>query len=148
MISIGISALAHDPAIAIVRDGEILYAVEEERVSRVKGEWCFPHRALDHALGYCGIALKDVTDVAYYWNDLGSLPEAFRAEARSLLDLRVPTVRRLLRRIVATSSNRKLTQIVRKRWDNRDVPRETLINEPVVRITDEAGCNFQIDVGI
>ncbi|PRG85485.1 hypothetical protein C6T66_16685, partial [Burkholderia multivorans] len=25
--------------------------------------------------------------------------------------------------------------------------RETLINEPVVRITDEAGCNFQIDVG-
>ncbi|WP_179115006.1 hypothetical protein [Burkholderia cenocepacia] len=27
-------------------------------------------------------------------------------------------------------------------------PRETLINEPVVRITDEAGCNFQIDVGI
>ncbi|WP_143276896.1 hypothetical protein [Burkholderia cenocepacia] len=26
--------------------------------------------------------------------------------------------------------------------------RETLINEPVVRITDEAGCNFQIDVGI
>ncbi|WP_211705261.1 hypothetical protein, partial [Paraburkholderia domus] len=26
--------------------------------------------------------------------------------------------------------------------------RETLINEPVVRITDEAGCNFQIDEGI
>ncbi|ONP50353.1 hypothetical protein A8D89_33750 [Burkholderia cenocepacia] len=26
--------------------------------------------------------------------------------------------------------------------------KETLINEPVVRITDEAGCNFQIDVGI
>ncbi|PZR42047.1 MAG: hypothetical protein DI523_32015 [Paraburkholderia fungorum] len=30
----------------------------------------------------------------------------------------------------------------------RIIPRETLINEPVVRITDEAGCNFQIDVGI
>ncbi|WP_143285305.1 hypothetical protein [Burkholderia cenocepacia] len=29
-----------------------------------------------------------------------------------------------------------------------DTFRETLINEPVVRITDEAGCNFQIDVGI
>ncbi|WP_143277286.1 hypothetical protein [Burkholderia cenocepacia] len=29
-----------------------------------------------------------------------------------------------------------------------DAPKETLINEPVVRITDEAGCNFQIDVGI
>ena len=26
--------------------------------------------------------------------------------------------------------------------------REMLINEPVVRITDEAGCNFQIDEGI
>ncbi len=29
-----------------------------------------------------------------------------------------------------------------------NISRETLINEPVVRITDEAGCNFQIDVGI
>ncbi|WP_325099403.1 hypothetical protein [Burkholderia contaminans] len=29
-----------------------------------------------------------------------------------------------------------------------DLSKETLINEPVVRITDEAGCNFQIDVGI
>ncbi|PRG49426.1 hypothetical protein C6T62_01840, partial [Burkholderia multivorans] len=30
----------------------------------------------------------------------------------------------------------------------QEFARETLINEPVVRITDEAGCNFQIDVGI
>ncbi|WP_290440900.1 hypothetical protein [Burkholderia cenocepacia] len=29
-----------------------------------------------------------------------------------------------------------------------EIAKETLINEPVVRITDEAGCNFQIDVGI
>ncbi|MEB2546037.1 hypothetical protein SB380_38775, partial [Burkholderia cenocepacia] len=32
--------------------------------------------------------------------------------------------------------------------DPAGFPMETLINEPVVRITDEAGCNFQIDVGI
>lgn len=128
MISIGISALGHDPAIAIVRDGEILYAVEEERVSRVKGEWCFPERALDQALDHCGFALNDVTDVAYYWNDLGSLPEAFRAEARSLLDRRVPTVHRLLRRIAAAFSNRKMTEIVRRRWGNHNVPRVSFID--------------------
>ncbi|ONI98396.1 hypothetical protein A8D95_32725 [Burkholderia cenocepacia] len=36
---------------------------------------------------------------------------------------------------------------VRNEAEGEDA-RETLINEPVVRITDEAGCNFQIDVGI
>ncbi|WP_144021962.1 hypothetical protein [Burkholderia cenocepacia] len=39
-------------------------------------------------------------------------------------------------------------QFPHKREQERFSFKETLINEPVVRITDEAGCNFQIDVGI
>ncbi|WP_143275268.1 hypothetical protein [Burkholderia cenocepacia] len=47
----------------------------------------------------------------------------------------------LLSRMCAAASREKVAILARS-------PKETLINEPVVRITDEAGCNFQIDVGI
>ncbi|MFC1921399.1 carbamoyltransferase [Chloroflexota bacterium] len=48
-VILGISALYHDSAAAIVRDGEIIAAVQEERFSRNKHDPRFP----DHAINYC-----------------------------------------------------------------------------------------------
>lgn len=58
-----------DPAVAIVRSGEIVSYVEEERFSRQKHAWgVYPIRSLKYCLQTAGIALSDVEAVALNWN--------------------------------------------------------------------------------
>jgi carbamoyltransferase len=63
---VGISAFYHDAAAALVIDGEIVAAAQEERFSRRKHDPRFPRRALDYCLSEAGIALADVDLVAFY----------------------------------------------------------------------------------
>ena len=66
MIILGISAFYHDSAIAIVRDGEILYAAQEERFSRKKHDAGFPMNALKNAYEYCNLSAGDIDKVVFY----------------------------------------------------------------------------------
>jgi carbamoyltransferase len=63
---LGISAFYHDSAAALLRDGEIVAAAQEERFTRKKHDARFPA----HAVGYCleagGVGLKDVDRVVFY----------------------------------------------------------------------------------
>jgi carbamoyltransferase len=63
---VGISAFYHDSAAALVVDGKIVAAAQEERFTRKKHDSRFPQ----HALGYCleegGIGLGEVDYVAFY----------------------------------------------------------------------------------
>lgn len=54
----------HDAAITLLRDGEPVFALAEERVSREKHDSRFPRHALDLALKECGISLRDLSAVA------------------------------------------------------------------------------------
>ncbi len=63
---LGISAFYHDSAAAIVRDGEIIAAAQEERFTRKKHDPGFPHRAVDYCLQAGGIGLKDVQYLVFY----------------------------------------------------------------------------------
>ncbi|MBL6974492.1 MAG: carbamoyltransferase [Deltaproteobacteria bacterium] len=63
---LGISAFYHDSAVALIRDGEILYAAQEERFTRVKHDSGFPHQALSWCLREAGITLDDVVLVVFY----------------------------------------------------------------------------------
>ena len=47
---LGISALYHDSAVALVEDGNILFAAQEERFSRVKHDQRFPRNAISSLL--------------------------------------------------------------------------------------------------
>ena len=49
---IGISCYFHDSAISVISNDEILYAIQEERLSRVKNDSSFPINALKSALSY------------------------------------------------------------------------------------------------
>lgn len=51
----------------LVRDGEVLAAVSEERFSRVKDDKVWPQRAIDFVLKEGGVSLHDVDRVAYGW---------------------------------------------------------------------------------
>src|SRR5690348_16175241 len=55
MTSLGISALYHDAAAAVVRDGVIVAAAQEERFSRVKHDPSFPARAIRWCLDAAGV---------------------------------------------------------------------------------------------
>jgi len=63
---LGISALFHDSAAALVVDGQIVAAVQEERFTRVKHDAGFPTRAIEYCLSAAGLAPQDVEYVAFY----------------------------------------------------------------------------------
>jgi carbamoyltransferase len=63
---LGISGLYHDSAAALIRDGDILAAAQEERFTRQKHDARFPERAIRYVLDEAGISLSDVDHVAFY----------------------------------------------------------------------------------
>jgi carbamoyltransferase len=63
---LGISAYYHDSAAALVRDGEILAAAQEERFTRKKHDFRFPHHAIRYCLGAAGLKPGDLDMVVFY----------------------------------------------------------------------------------
>ena len=87
---LGISAYYHDSAAALLRNGEIVAACQEERFTRKKGDAGFPHRAVNYCLESAGIAVADLTHVGFYDKPLlkferiletymGVVPRGFRS---------------------------------------------------------------------
>lgn len=66
MLILGISAFYHDSAAALVRDGHIIAAAQEERFTRKKHDPGFPSRAIRACLAVAGAKLADVDFVAFY----------------------------------------------------------------------------------
>lgn len=66
MYILGISAFYHDSAAALLKDGDIIAAAQEERFTRKKHDHSFPRNAVKFVLGYAGITIKDVEYVAFY----------------------------------------------------------------------------------
>lgn len=63
---LGISAFYHDSAAALVIDGRIVAAAQEERFTRRKHEAEFPRAAIAHCLAAGGVAARDVDRVVFY----------------------------------------------------------------------------------
>lgn len=63
---LGLSAYYHDSAAALVQDGVIVAAAQEERFTRTKHDSNFPAQAIAYCLTEAGITLSDVDFVAFY----------------------------------------------------------------------------------
>jgi len=63
---LGISALYHDSAAALVVDGEIVAAAQEERFTRVKHDSSFPKEAINFCLTWGNLGLQDLDYVVFY----------------------------------------------------------------------------------
>ncbi|NOX61674.1 MAG: carbamoyltransferase [Chloroflexi bacterium] len=63
---LGISCFYHDSAAALLRDGLLVAASEEERFSRRKHDAGFPHRAIDFCLRKAGIEAGEIDYVVFY----------------------------------------------------------------------------------
>ena len=63
---LGISAFYHDSAAALIKDGELLAAAQEERFSRKKHDPDFPAEAIAYCLAHAGIGVQDLAQVVFY----------------------------------------------------------------------------------
>lgn len=63
---LGISAFYHDSAAALIDDGRIIAAAQEERFTRRKHDPSFPHHAIAYCLGEAGIAADELDHVVFY----------------------------------------------------------------------------------
>src|ERR1035437_3142125 len=84
MYILGLTTLG-DSAGALIKDGELIAAVEEERFSRVKHHSGFPYRSIQFCLDQAGITLKDVEHVGHYWKPWILRHKAFQAAKSALI---------------------------------------------------------------
>ena len=97
MYTLGINAVYHDSAAALVKDGVVLAAAEDERFTHVKhakrpvpfSTWQLPFDAIDYCLREAGITLPDVDHVAYSYDPalLATMPATTRGGATIALPL-------------------------------------------------------------
>ena len=63
---LGISCFYHDSAAVLIREGEIISAVQEERFSRKKHDSSFPENAINYCLKTNNLDLRDIENIVYY----------------------------------------------------------------------------------
>lgn len=81
---LGISAFYHDSAAALLVDGRVVAAAQEERFTRKKHDHRFPHEAIDYCLKSAGLTPSDLDHVGFYDKPLlkfGRLLETYLAFA-------------------------------------------------------------------
>ncbi|SAK95971.1 carbamoyltransferase [Caballeronia arationis] len=89
MYTLGINAVYHDSAAALLKDGVVIAAAEDERFTHVKhakrpvpfSTWELPFHAIDYCLKEAGIELADLDHVAYSYDPhlLSTMPSASRS---------------------------------------------------------------------
>ena len=66
MYILGISAFYHDSAACLLKDGEIIAAVQEERFTRIKHDAGFPHHAIQYCLKEAQISADKIDNIVFY----------------------------------------------------------------------------------
>ena len=80
MLTLGINySQMHDSSACIVRDGELLFAVAEERISRIKHDAGFPKLAIQACLDFAKVSAAQVDEVCFGWQTAGP---AFRHDLK------------------------------------------------------------------
>ena len=64
--TLGISCFYHDSSAALLKDGKIVAAVAEERLSRKKHDSSFPIKAITHCLQSQNITIKEIDAIGFY----------------------------------------------------------------------------------
>ncbi|MEU5387173.1 carbamoyltransferase family protein [Kitasatospora cineracea] len=81
---LGISCHFHDSAAALVIDGQVIAAAEEERFTRRKHDASFPTQAIDFCLRQAGITAAELDHVAFYERPLTKLGRTLTTAAATL----------------------------------------------------------------
>ena len=63
---LGLSAFYHDSAAALIKDGKIIAAAQEERFTRKKHDASYPFNAVEFVLNEAKLKLSDIDHIAFY----------------------------------------------------------------------------------
>ena len=63
---LGISAFYHDSAACLLKDGKVIMAIQEERLTRIKHDASFPEQAINCCLDFAGITIDDIHLISFY----------------------------------------------------------------------------------
>ena len=63
---LGISAFYHDSAAAIIIDGKIIAAAQEERFSRKKHDPKYPYNAIEFVLNFAKVKLSEIDHIVFF----------------------------------------------------------------------------------
>lgn len=96
MYILGLSALYHDSAAALIKDGELIAATQEERFSRLKFDSAFPTQSIQFCLNFAGIEAHELDYVVFYEkplqkferilvSSLGTFPKSWQVFRESML---------------------------------------------------------------
>jgi carbamoyltransferase len=88
LLTLGINySQMHDSSACIVRDGELLFAVAEERISRVKHDASFPRHAIQACLDFAGVQSGRLDEVCFGWPHPGA---AYRHDLKCFASGQMP----------------------------------------------------------
>jgi len=74
MLTLGINySRMHDSSACILRDGQLLFAVAEERISRIKHDAGFPKNAIQACLDFAGVRAEHLDEVCFGWQTAGPM---------------------------------------------------------------------------
>ena len=80
---LGVSAYYHDSAAALVVDGKVVAAAQEERFSRVKNDARLPRRAIRECLALGGLVPADLDEVVFYENPFAKVERVLMSALRT-----------------------------------------------------------------
>lgn len=117
---LGISALYHDAAAALIKDGKIIAAAQEERFTRVKHDMRMPENAIAYCLSEGNLSPQDIELVAFYDNPFYTLDRYMKnilaagSDSRQIIERSHEPifgkrlwVHKLIEQILGQNSNRK-----------------------------------------
>ena len=116
---LGISAFYHDAAAALVRDGVIVAAAQEERFSRRKHDPRFPKHAVDYCLGEAFLEMDQLDAVVFYDNPVLTLDRSLQSIAAAGPDGR-PVWDQAASPLLGTTL--LLDEVIRDHLGSTDVP--------------------------
>ena len=94
MYILGISCFYHDAAAALIHDGQLIAASEEERFSRKKHDSSFPSLAIDFCLKTAGITADDLDYVVFYEKPLLKFERIIKTQLSTFPNRGVPLAKR------------------------------------------------------
>ncbi len=97
---LGLNAYAHDAGVALVVDGQPVFALEEERLSRVRHTSAFPRLGLQHLQDHFGLRLDDVDQIVLPWH-----PPSIVAMGARMVFGQFPPALRMLGRAASPVAN-------------------------------------------
>jgi carbamoyltransferase len=103
MYVLGISCYYHDAAVALLQDGVLVAAAEEERFTRIKHDYGFPEHSIEFCLNQAGITAQDLDYVVFYEKPLVKFERILMTTLQTF-----PTSWRVFRESMITWFNEKL----------------------------------------